>query len=329
LAPVVFFAFNRPNHTRKVFETIRDARPTRLLIVLDGPRPNIETDVPLCSQVLNIVSKVDWDCDVDYQISKVNLGIRNRFASGLQWVFSKVDEAIILEDDCVPSPAFFRFVSQMLTTYRRNPSVGIVSGFNPIGNYGDTLHSHVFGPVPHLWGWGTWKRVWNTYDQTASKWLTSEAKDIVKSALVSTPAYRFWNINFNLVSKNLSYSTWDYQVVFDQLLRSRLSVYPARNLISNIGFEYDANHTRDVSHPVATTERYDTDYQYLDTPPVNIDLGFWQKLSSTLYRTTLLEFWILRTLFLVKSENFHRFVFSIGLKVKIWNSGFKRILKRG
>jgi hypothetical protein len=322
VAPVVLFAFNRPEHTRKVFEAIRQAKPSRLLIVLDAPRTRVESDQKLCSQVLEIVSDVDWECDVDYQIAETNLGIRRRFVSGLEWVFSRVSEAIILEDDCLPSPAFFRFVSQMLATYRNADAIGIVSGFNPIGDSKETEYSHLFGPVPYLWGWGTWGRVWNTYDQSASKWLNPVSRRIVRSALNNAQAYRFWKLNFDLVSKNPKYSTWDYQVVFDQLLRNRLTVFPAKSLVSNIGFEYGANHTRDVSHPLANVQKYNPDLQYFDHPPIEKNLRFWNQLSSSLYRTTLLEFWVLSALFTSRSENFHRLVFSAVLRIKGWVSRF-------
>lgn len=322
VAPVVLFAFNRPEHTRKVFETIRHAKPLRLLIVLDAPRARVDSDQKLCSQVLEIVSNVDWECDVDYQIAETNLGIRRRFVSGLEWAFSKVSEAIILEDDCLPSPAFFRFVSQMLSTYRNTDAIGIISGFNPIGDFKETEYSHVFGPVPYLWGWGTWGRVWSTYDQSASQWLNPISRRIVRSALDTVHAYRFWTLNFNLVSKNLKYSTWDYQVVFDQLLRNRLTVFPTKNLVSNIGFEYDANHTRDVSHPLASIQKHNPDLQYRDHPPVEKNPRFWNQLSRSLYRTTLLEFWVLTALFTSRSEHFHRLVFSAVLRIKSWVSRF-------
>lgn len=38
--PVAFLIFNRPDTTARVFEAIRQAKPPKLLVVADGPRPD-------------------------------------------------------------------------------------------------------------------------------------------------------------------------------------------------------------------------------------------------------------------------------------------------
>ena len=37
--PVALIIFNRPHHTARVFAEIAKARPERLLLIADGPRP--------------------------------------------------------------------------------------------------------------------------------------------------------------------------------------------------------------------------------------------------------------------------------------------------
>lgn len=107
--PVALFVFNRPETTMRVFSQIREARPSVLLIVADGPRSNREGDAALCERTRAIVEGVDWPCDVRRNYSEINLGCRDRLSSGLSWIFQEVEEAIILEDDCLPHPTFFRF----------------------------------------------------------------------------------------------------------------------------------------------------------------------------------------------------------------------------
>src|SRR6185369_3015360 len=110
--PVVFTIFNRTDLTARVFETIRTARSGRMFVIADGPRSPEERD--LCEETRQIVESIDWPCEVHRTYSETNLGCRIRMASGLNWVFSRVSEAIILEDDCLPSPSFFRFCSDLL-----------------------------------------------------------------------------------------------------------------------------------------------------------------------------------------------------------------------
>src|SRR3989440_12380492 len=118
--PVAFLIFNRPELTERVFSAIREAKPSKLLVVADGPgKPE---HVPLCEKARDVI-KVDWDCELLTNFSAVNLGCRRRVSTGISWVFSQVEEAIILEDDCLPSPSFFGFCEALLDQYRNDQRV--------------------------------------------------------------------------------------------------------------------------------------------------------------------------------------------------------------
>src|SRR6266542_4448497 len=102
--PVVFIIFNRPHLTKEVFAAIAEARPTKLFVVADGQR--FPKEGAKCQAARSVIDRVDWDCKVMTNIADQNLGCRQRIVSGLNWVFSQTDEAIILEDDCLPDPSF-------------------------------------------------------------------------------------------------------------------------------------------------------------------------------------------------------------------------------
>ena len=95
--PIAFFLFNRPDLAKIVFNSIAKARPKKLFVVADGPRFAEEADS--CQQSRAVIERVDWECKVLTQFSETNLGCKKRLSSGLNWVFSEVEEAIILEDD--------------------------------------------------------------------------------------------------------------------------------------------------------------------------------------------------------------------------------------
>src|ERR1700735_5608959 len=116
--PVAFFVFKRPGTTRRVFDAISRARPAKLLIVADGARTGKEGEVEACRQVRDIVSRINWPCEVIQNFSETNLGCQERMISGIDWVFSQVEDAIILEDDCLPNPSFFHFCQELLERYK-------------------------------------------------------------------------------------------------------------------------------------------------------------------------------------------------------------------
>ncbi len=128
--PVALLIFNRPETTARVFERVREARPPRLLIVADGPRPGIPDEDRRVREARDVVAAVDWACEVSTDCSEVNLGCGRRVSSGLDWVFDSVEEAIVLEDDCLPDPSFFRFSEELLDRYRSDDRVMHISGDN-------------------------------------------------------------------------------------------------------------------------------------------------------------------------------------------------------
>src|SRR5512139_860840 len=105
--PVAFIIFNRPDTTERVFGEIAKARPPKLLVVADVPRENRPGEAEKCAVTRDVIKRVDWDCEVLTNFSDVNLGCKKRVSSGIDWVFEQVEEAIILEDDCLPDPTFF------------------------------------------------------------------------------------------------------------------------------------------------------------------------------------------------------------------------------
>ena len=128
--PVAFIIFNRPESTARVFESISRARPRQLFVIADGPRAHRADEPQRCMLTRRIIDRIDWRCEVVTHYSEENLGCRNRVSTGLSWLFEKVPEAIILEDDCVPHPTFFPYCVELLDRYRDDSRVGMISGDN-------------------------------------------------------------------------------------------------------------------------------------------------------------------------------------------------------
>lgn len=236
---IVFFTFNRPEQTKKVFSTIREARPSELVLISDGPRAGVPADMSRVAECRRIISEVDWPCNVYTDFAEVNLGLRERLLSGLDFAFEKVDSAIILEDDCLPHPSFFEFAACMLDEFVSVNEVGIISGAN-FAPYLSVEDFH-FSNSPYIWGWATWKRVWVQFRASpqVETWSTAEYKKI--SETFSAPGQ--WRSFKKMMQQAPRLATWDVSFAAWFRLTGFLSVVPKSNLIKNIGFGDDATHT--------------------------------------------------------------------------------------
>lgn len=248
--PVAFFVFNRPDTTERVFEEIRKARPPKLLVVADGPRPNKPGEAEKCEAVREIIEKVDWPCEVQKNYSDVNMGCKLRMSSGLDWVFENAEDAIILEDDCLPHPSFFRYCEELLEKYRYNENVMMISGCNRLKESNADTSGYFFSKYPHIWGWASWRRVWKLYDVEMKLWPELRDSGRYNDFCASKEELYFWKRYFDSVY-NGSVDTWDAQVMFMSFCHKGLSIFPNVNLISNIGFGLNATHTTVASSPLA------------------------------------------------------------------------------
>jgi hypothetical protein len=172
-----------------------------------------------------------------------NLGCRRRVSSGLDWVFETVDEAIILEDDCLPHATFFPYCQELLVRYRDDERVMMISGDNFQAGPPRTGYSYYFSRYPHVWGWASWRRAWRHYDAKMSLWPMVREGGWLLDVLQNRRSADYWSAVFERVSQN-QLDTWDYQLSFACFCQNGLSVIPRRNLVSNIGFHADSTHTR-------------------------------------------------------------------------------------
>ncbi len=238
--PVALLIFNRPDLTEVVFEAIAQAKPKKLLVIADGPR--FPEEAEKCKKARAVIEKVDWECEVFTNFSERNLGCKQRVSSGLDWVFTHVEEAIIIEDDCLPSPSFFKFCQTLLERYRHDERIMHITGTNFKSGENKTNDSYYFSKYPYIWGWASWRRAWQYYDVDMKTW--SKFKESRTIRLIHDDIYeeRYWTSIFERVF-NGAIDTWDWQWYYACQSRSGLSIIPRENLISNIGFGPDATHT--------------------------------------------------------------------------------------
>jgi len=245
--PVAFIIFNRPDTTERVFAEIAKARPPKLLVVADGARANKIGEAEKIATTRAIINRVDWDCEVLTNFSEVNLGCKVRVSSGIDWVFEQVEEAIILEDDCLPDLTFFRFCQEMLDRYKHDLRVGMISGDNFQFGRNRNEDSYYFSKHVHVWGWASWRDRWQeSYDVELKKWPWIRDGKWLIDILGNSKEALSWSHIFEKTFQG-KVDTWDYQWVFANWIEGRINVMPNVNLISNIGFGDGATHTVTLS----------------------------------------------------------------------------------
>ncbi|KIL49923.1 hypothetical protein [Jeotgalibacillus soli] len=240
--PVVFIIFNRPDTTKIVFEKIRDYKPEELFVIADGPRTDRLNETELCKQARDVIN-VDWDCNVTFFYSEMNLGCQKRISSGLDLVFNKVERAIILEDDCVPHLDFFAYCEELLEWYADDTRIMAVSGDNFQNADFNIPHSYYFSLYNHVWGWATWRRAWKHFDVDMNLWPAIKKEGLLKDILDNKFEEYYWeNIFEKTYQKQVD--SWAYAWTFACWIQNGLTILPKRNLVSNIGFGENATHTK-------------------------------------------------------------------------------------
>lgn len=245
-SPVVLCIFNRPNDTRRVFDAIKAAQPSALYVVADAPRQDVEGEEQLCALTRKIVEDVTWPCEVTLDYATKNLGCKQRIYSGISNAFKKFDFAIILEDDCLPSPDFFRFVDTMRKRYKDDEKVMHISGTSFVRPHTPKA-SYYRSPYPLIWGWATWQRTWVGLDLSMKSWPNLK-KRLFTERLASEKAH-------NRLLKHLekaytgSINTWDYPYSAHIMNSRGDCITPLFNLVKNIGFGEESTHTGNSSSP--------------------------------------------------------------------------------
>lgn len=242
--PVSVFFYRRPDHLRQVMTKIREARPAVLFGVSDGPKPGNEEIQKGVEESRRIFREmIDWPCRWELLERETNLGSYLSVSRGLDWVFERVAETIVLEDDTVPDLTFFRFAGELLEKYRDDPKVGAVCG----NNYDDPKSwtseaSYRFTRYHHSWGWGTWKRAWRHFDREEK--LLSEIPRIKKEnwMKLSRREWAYWGRCFQRTYAR-KLDAWDYRWTLSLWLHKMVCIIPKLNLVRNIGFDALGTHT--------------------------------------------------------------------------------------
>ncbi len=241
---VLLVAYNRPELAAKTAKAIARARPSRVLVAIDsllvrGTRPPRE-------DIWDAIVSQGFSCPVSARFQQVNMGCARHVVHAIDWAFSCTDELIVLEDDCLPHDDFFDFCAVMLERYRHDTRVMHIGGANLVPPSAAQPGSYYLSPLClPAWGWATWKRAWKHFQFELPP--PAGARPVPRSRHAP-----FWQ---EILEQNqMAKEAWDLQWNAALWRQGGLSVTPACNLVSNLGFDPRATHTRKASSRYAAVE---------------------------------------------------------------------------
>jgi len=253
--PVVLFFFNRPRHLQRVFARVRQARPSDLVLVSDGSRPDRPEEAEACAACRAVVEQIDWPCRVTRCYAEENLGCRGRIASGIRETFERYESAIFLEDDCLPRPSFFPYCHELLGEYESNREVAFISGTrfirlpDPPGE-----QSYQFCSMPLVWGWASWRRALEGYDENMADWPQYE--DAIRTKLRQATAPLGQALSDRVTGSVIAalgncyrgkLNTWDHPLAYHFLKHDLRCTVPRHNMVTNTGFGPLSTHGARIS----------------------------------------------------------------------------------
>lgn len=241
-APVIFLIYRRPELTAQVFARIRAARPPTLIVVADGPKEDSVEDQKAVALTREVVSDIDWDCDVHRVYSARNLGLKERVSSGLTEAFQIVDEAIVVEDDCLPDMSFFGYASELLERYRDDTRVGLIAGSSRVRGHMPSPYSYDFSPDLRIWGWASWKRTWQGFIDSGdldAHWDESQVAEVLEHL-----HGRRRNRVASMLQTANSLDSWALPFLGHFVRQRYVCAVPEVNLVENVGFGASSTHTK-------------------------------------------------------------------------------------
>jgi hypothetical protein len=249
-APVAYFVYNRPGPTRESFAALRAQRPRKLFVVADGPRHDRHGDQVACERVRDVVSSVDWPCEVLRNYSDRNMGCQARVTTGMNWVLSQVDRIVVLEDDNLVDADYFTFCAAMLQRYAGDERVWHVSGGQYWAERPRTAATYYFSKYPHVWGWATWARAWRRHDVTMQFWPDFRRSAEWRRLMPLAIERRYWTrVMDRTFAGNIN--SYAYPWIATIWRHGGLTANPYANLVENIGLGPGATHTTVVDPTLA------------------------------------------------------------------------------
>lgn len=237
---VVLFAYDRPDHTRRVLESLDRDGVGALTVYSDGPAaPDDVAAVQAVRQVVRshagprarIVERED------------NLGLARSIIQGVSQALERADRVIVLEDDCVALPGFLDYMGRALERYAGDDAVGCISGYGPPGVRRPPGYDAdgYFTRRVSSWGWGTWRSAWSLLREDWDALRDEVARSGGDLASDGIDLDHWLEPEFG---RQVGRDAWTPLWLFPLLLAGKRTLWPFRSYVMNIGLDGTGVHPR-------------------------------------------------------------------------------------
>ena len=271
--PVLFETFVRVEYARQVFEAIKKAKPRVLYFYSNKGRIDHEGEIEKNNEIRSWTKEIDWDCELHTWFREECVDVYTSLRGAISWLFENETSGIILEDDTVPTPAFFSFCDQIIERYKDEKKVWCISGDNYVPECtfdADFSFSHYHS----MYGWATWKDRWDSIPW--AKIPVEELLDLGKLSIFYKSKKEARDRIASL-KKNVGYINdkmcWDYAFGATIDLHSGVTVIPKEHLVTNVGLQ--GMHSRLASKAFFHIDAKPSgDYYEIKRYPTSIEANF-------------------------------------------------------
>lgn len=246
LAPVVVFAYNRPDHLHQTLTALAEAdlaRDSRVRVYADGPRSEgAREGVAAVRAVLDDPVWPDRFAAFEVVASDENKGLARAIIGGVTEVVEQAGRVIVLEDDLIVSRDFLRFMNDALDFYEPDPTVGSISGFCPLrapppGYTADVMRV----PRNCSTGWATWADRWREVD-----WTAADAPRLYRDRAFRKRFNAAGSDRVDRLRRQMqgTVSSWSIRFGLWQTATGRETIFSATNRLTNTGYDGSGVNTR-------------------------------------------------------------------------------------
>ncbi|MDO9009816.1 MAG: glycosyltransferase [Thiobacillus sp.] len=238
-APIVLFVYARPEHTRRTLEALAAnalADQSDLVVYSDASRSEREAEA--VRVVRELILATSGFRSVTLVARDMNFGLARNIIEGVSEVLRQHECVIVLEDDMVTSPFFLTYMNDALKRYANDDRIISIHGYvYPVAG---GLPEAFFLPGADCWGWATWRRGWECFNPDGAQLLRELKQRKLERTFDYEGSYPYTKmLEAQIAGTNDSWAIRWYASAF---LLGKLTLYPGRSLVHNIGNDATGTH---------------------------------------------------------------------------------------
>lgn len=263
-APIALFVYNRAEHTRRTIEALKQnllAKESELVVFSDAPKTELHADK--VREVREYIRQVEGFKSITIVERGVNYGLARSIIDGVTTIVNDHGRVIVLEDDMVTSPYFLTYMNEALEKYADDDRVVSIHGY--VYPVEASLPNAFFLPGADCWGWATWRRGWACFHADGQFLLDELKRRKLVGSFDFNGAFPFSKmLEEQIKGRNDSWAVRWYASAF---LAGKMTLYPGRSLVHNIGNDNSGTHRGDTQEFNSVLGQARTDLNDIEVLP--------------------------------------------------------------